>query len=296
MGNRNILLNFFLLLRAHHWIKNVLVLFPLFFSGKLFIWKTFESGVYAFLIFSLLTSSIYLFNDIQDIENDRRHPEKRKRPLPAGIFKVSTAWMLFFSLTVISLGMDLLLSEDRISILILLFYWGSNIAYSKVLKKIPVIDFSILAAGFVLRVLYGGAMCNIRISHWLFLCVMAAALFMGIGKRRNELRSAERQNVTRDVLKHYTNDFLDKNMYLSAALAIVFYALWSVSPDLADSRMVFTVPLILLLFFRYSFLVESEKSSGDPVNTFLGDKVLCILSLVFASALFWLFYSGKISG
>jgi len=283
----------FQLLRVHHWLKNGLVLLPLFFSGKLFCPQGILSGICGFLIFSLLSSAVYLFNDIQDLEKDRNHPEKRNRPLPAGIFPVSTAYVLFFSLTLLVIAADLAVSGKFITVLLLLIYSGINIGYSKGLKNIPVIDFSILAFGFVLRVLYGGALFNVRISPWLFLCVLSTALFMGIGKRRNELRTMGKNGGTRIVLKLYSDGFLDKNMYLAAALSLVFYSLWSVSPDLGDNRMVYTVPPILLLFFRYSFLVESENSSGDPANIFFSDRILQLLSAGFAMLMLFLFSTGK---
>ena len=281
-----------MLLRAHHWIKNALVVLPLFFSGKLFSRDGLFFAVCGFFLFSLLASAVYLFNDIQDIEKDRNHPEKRKRPLPAGVFEIRTAWGLFFCLTGVVVAGNLAISRSFLPILVLLIYFVLNIAYSKGLKNVPVIDFSILASGFVLRILYGGALCDIRISHWLFLCVLSAALFMGIGKRRNELRSVGAGGATREVLKLYSNSFLDKNMYLAATLAIVFYSLWSVSPAFPDNRMVCTVPLALLLFFRYSYQIESENSSGDPVNVFFGDRVLQLLFGLFAVSLVLLFLTG----
>lgn len=281
------------LLRLPHWIKNGLVLFPLFFSGKLFKGEGIFTAVCGFLIFSLLSSSIYLFNDLQDVEKDRNHPEKRNRPLAAGIIGIRTAWGIFTGLTVLAIIAELAVTENLTALLILLIYWGLNLAYSKGLKNLPVIDFSILASGFILRILYGGVLCDIPISCWLFLCVLSVALFMAIGKRRNELRAIGNDGSTRTVLKLYSKDFLDKNMYLAAALAIVFYSLWTVSPALADSRMVYTVPLALLVFFRYSFLVESEDSSGDPVNVLFGDRMLQLLSFIFGLTLLFLFYTGK---
>ena len=279
------------LLRVHHWIKNGLVVLPLFFSGKLFSREGIFYGVCGFLLFSFLASAIYLFNDIQDLEKDRNHPEKRTRPLPAGIFSVRTAWILFFCLAVLAIAGDLVLSGNPRTFLILLTYLVINLVYSKGLKNVPVIDFSILAAGFVLRILYGGALSDIPISHWLFLCVLSAALFMAIGKRRNELRLSGNDGTTREVLKFYTNDFLDKNMYLAAVLTIVFYSLWTVSPVFPDIRMVYTVPLALLLFFRYSYLVELKNSSGDPVNVFFSDRLLQIVFFVFALTLLLIFLS-----
>lgn len=281
------------LLRVRHWIKNGLVLLPLFFSGNFLTVSGFQQGVYAFLAFSLLASSIYILNDIRDLESDRRHPVKCLRPLPAGIFTVRFAGILSVLLALAAFCIDVMMSFRWLSLLVLLSYWILNISYSLGCKNIPILDIGILAFGFVLRVLYGGVFCRIVISDWLFFCVLTGSLFMAIGKRRNELRQMGAGGGTRAVLKFYPENFLDKNMYLSAALMIVFYSLWSVSPMVAGTSISMTVPFVLLLFLRYSYVIESQQSDGDPVNVIFKDLILMLIAAVLMVLLFALLYGRR---
>ena len=184
---------------------------------------------------------------------------------------------------VIAAGISILIGNIPAAVCLLL-YFVLNVAYSLGLKNRPIIDIVILASGFVIRVFYGGFVTGIPISNWLYLMVITISLYMGLGKRRNELR---RQTDTREVLKYYTLPFLDKNMYVCVALAIVFYALWTI--EMPDSRLIWTVPLVIIILLCYSFDIEGN-SDGDPVEVILHDKVLLVLAVAYAACIFVLLY------
>ena len=163
-------------------------------------------------------------------------------------------------------------------------YLFLNMAYSMGLKNYPIIDVVLLTAGFVIRVLYGGVIANVEVSEWLYLVIVSGALYMGFGKRRNELKQ---QKNTRKVLKHYNDAFLDKNMYVAVALVIVFYSMWAI--ESINPLMIWTVPFFMIILMKYSFDVEGN-SDGDPVEVILQDKVLILLILLYAICVFILLY------
>ena len=170
-------------------------------------------------------------------------------------------------------------------------YLIMNLAYSFGLKNVPLVDVTILAAGFLLRVVYGACLTGIVISNWLYLTVMAMALYFALGKRRNELKQLGGE--TRTVLKAYPVSFLDKNMSMCLTLANVFYALWSMDANTVQAYhsdfVIFTVPIVLLITLKYSMNVEGD-SDGDPVEVLLHDKILLLLCLLYAVAMFVILY------
>lgn len=152
------------------------------------------------------------------------------------------------------------------------------------LKNIPIVDIVILASGFVIRIFYGGIITNITISKWLYLVITVGSLYMGLGKRRNELK---KQTKTRDVLKYYNVNFLDKNMYVCVALSIVFYSLWTL--EMPNPQISWTIPIFIILLMCYSLDVEGD-SDGDPVEVILHDKILIGLLVLYALFIFILLY------
>ena len=159
--------------------------------------------------------------------------------------------------------------------------------YTMKLKNIPLLDVTILALGFLIRVLYGGALINVEVSSWLFLTVLSISFYLGLGKRRNELKVQEKVGNTRNVLKYYNKEFLDKNMYMCLCMTIIFYSLWC--QDLNYEYIMWTVPLVILICMKYSLNIESN-SSGDPVEVVFKDKVLIVLGLVYALSLIIILY------
>lgn len=252
------------LIRVKHWIKNLLVLFPFIFSGQLSAWG---EAVVAFFAFSLVASGVYVVNDLCDIDADRAHPTKCDRPLASGAISkrrgVVTAVMLLISSFAATL---LAAAEPVMATAYLLLYVLLNIAYSLRLKHIPIVDVAIVAAGFLLRVLYGGAFCDIWISPWLFLTVLAFALYFALGKRRGELKKVG--SNSRPSLAGYNQAFLDKMMYVFLACGLMYYSLWTIARagDSSSVMLILGVPLAMIVCMRYSLIVESDVSDGDPVG------------------------------
>lgn len=278
------------LMRPHHYIKNVLIFAALACSGQLFDPRKLLSGLLGFAAFCLISSVVYIINDIRDVEKDRRHPTKCRRPIAAGTVSVRNAWILAGVLVVLAALCNLLTFHGTATALLVL-YLILNLAYSFGLKNIPILDITILVAGFLLRILYGALVTQIVISNWLYLTVIALAFYFALGKRRNELKQLGGEE-TRKVLKSYPAEFLDKSMNMCLTLAIVFYSLWSMADTTVAAYgqyLVFTVPVVMLIVMKYSLNIEGE-SDGDPVEVLLHDKVLLALCVLYFAAMFSILY------
>ncbi|MBQ3705709.1 MAG: decaprenyl-phosphate phosphoribosyltransferase [Clostridia bacterium] len=275
------------LIRAKHYIKNLLIFLPLFFHGSLLDGERLLRTFFGFLVFCCVSSAVYIINDLRDLEKDRQHPVKSRRPLASGAVPPRQGILAAALLLAAAAGLSLF-ALPLPALVFPLLYLAANIAYSFGLKDQPLMDVTILSSGFVFRILYGGAIGGIEISNWLFMTVLTMALFFSLGKRRNEIR----MNIgreTRAVLKGYPVSFLDKGMYMCLTLGNVFYALWTM--DAATEMryrsfpMIYSFPIVLLITLRYCLLVERE-SDGDPVEVILRDKTLLILCAVYVAALF----------
>jgi 4-hydroxybenzoate polyprenyltransferase len=247
------------LLRIHHYIKNILIFIPLFFSVDFFNARALAVSALGFVIFSVLSSIVYILNDMRDIEKDRLHPVKRLRPLASGRIPASHARAALGVLagTLVALTVMLCFMENRFTTWaaagLLAAYLALNIGYSYGLKNIPLVDIIILASGYVIRVLFGALIIGISISVWLYLMITVGAFYLGLGKRRNEITGTGAE--TRAVMRFYSHNFLDKNMYMCQALCVIFYALWSIDAAtvqrLHTGAFVYTIPLFLLLCAVY---------------------------------------------
>ncbi|MDD5853768.1 MAG: decaprenyl-phosphate phosphoribosyltransferase [Lachnospiraceae bacterium] len=271
------------LLRVKHYIKNILVFLPLFFGTALFDVQKLCNAFLGFICFCLLSSSIYIINDYRDMEKDRNHPTKKNRPLASGNVKPQEA---FLALAVCLVGVVAIswYLRSLTGFICIALYFALNVAYSMGLKNIPIIDIVILASGFVIRVFYGGFISGIIVSTWLYLVVTTGSLYMGLGKRRNELKSS---TETREVLKYYSVNFLDKNMYVCVALTNVFYALWTL--EFANVGIGWTIPAFIIILMRYSLDIEGD-SDGDPVEVILKDKILIAMIILYAVCIFSMLY------
>lgn len=265
---------YFKLLRIEQWIKNLLVLAPVIFGKKIFDVDYVYLAVVGTLLFSLMASAIYIINDINDVESDKKHPTKCMRPIASGKVSMKCATVIAAGLIFIGgIGSAVVCLN---SVVYLVIYLLINILYSIFKwKHIPLVDILILAAGFLLRVFYGAVITRISVSNWLYLTVLVFSLFFALGKRKKELMS--HGDNTRQVLKYYSVDFLDKNMYMCLTLGIVFYSLWSIT---AAEKMVYTVPLVLFISFYYN-LILSEDSDGDPTSILLQHRLLLLVCLFY---------------
>lgn len=271
------------LMRIKHYIKNLLIFLPLIFSMSFYSIENDIKILIGFILFSLTCSIVYIINDIADVEKDRKHPKKCNRPIASGRVSKKEAYILAIVLFIVVVTGNICIKANIGSVLVLLGYFLLNIIYSKKLKNIPLLDIACLVSCFVLRVFYGATLINVEVSNWLYLTIMSFSCYLALGKRRNELQKVDNKSNTREVLKYYNKDFLDKNMYMCLALAIGFYSMWCVDTyniERFGNQLMFTVPIFLLICMKYSLNIEGD-SFGDPVEVLLSDKVLVALVLLF---------------
>jgi len=273
---------YFKLIRVKHYLKNFLIFFPLFFSRNLFNVDLLIKLVFAFISFCFACSIVYIINDIKDREKDKLHEKKKNRPIASGKISVKNAYIVMLILVLLSI-LFFVLSDANIMVgIYIIIYVIINLFYSLGLKNIPLLDITILVSGFLIRVLYGGAVIDVEVSNWLYLTVISMAFYLVIGKRRNEIISSKKE--TRKVLKYYTKEFLDKNMYMCLALAIVFYSLWTMDYNSGNSMLIWTVPIVILICMKYSMNIELG-GDGDPTEVVYEDKILLLLIAIYGISL-----------
>ena len=286
--------NLMKLIRVKHWLKNLLVFIPIFFSLNIVNINYLQYCLFSFLIFSASSSIVYIINDICDIEDDKKHPIKKNRPLASGAISIkkATIILLILSLILLILVFSLYKLINNVFIIIIpILYIILNLLYSKFLKKIPIIDVTIIVIGFVLRVIYGAIATSIVVSKYLYLMIIFGGFYLGFCKRRNEI--IQIGNRSRSVLNDYNKEFLDKNMYVADTLTIVAYTLWSVDSTAViktgnDYRF-WTIPIVMLILQLYSFNVE-KNSFGDPIDVLFSDKKLFILTIIYIIVMILILY------
>lgn len=201
------------------------------------------------------------------------HPRKKNRPLPSGKIKKSTAIYIAVLMIIFAIIINTLINNSIInnSLYFLLVYVVINLGYSFGLKNVAILDIVLLATGFILRVYYGSSIVGVSVSNWLFLTILNASLFLGLGKRKKELIN---NKESRKVLAEYNEAFLDKFQYLTLGLMLVFYSLWTMEQNI--NYLVFTIPLVLIIFMKYCLIIE-KSDEGDPTTILYQDKSLLIL-------------------
>ena len=257
-------------MRIKSWIKNLFVFCPVVFSLELFEKEKFLEAVVLTLAFCLISSAIYILNDINDAENDRKHAIKKDRPIASGEITIARAIALTVILALAGLGVGFYVNWQ--AFLYMLAYVLVNILYSKWLKRMAIIDCFCIAAGFVLRVMAGGTIVTLGVSNWMFLTVLGMALFMAFGKRRGEL-CAYSGGETRTVLDVYDLNFLNGIVFMCAGLTVMFYSLWSISQK---PRLVYSVPFVVFIVARYLLLVFKGRADADPTSLLFSDRALLI--------------------
>jgi len=275
----------FVTLRPQQWVKNFVLFAGLIFSQNLSNSDMVLKTIFGFALFCLLSSSVYILNDILDRESDRKHPLKSNRPIARGDIKISTAVILFVILAFVSLGLSYRLSPPFA--LIALVYFVLNLLYSLYLKHVVIIDVMCIALFFVLRAVAGAVVIGVEISAWLIVCTTLLALFLGFGKRRHELMLLDNQATDhRKSLSEYSQYFLDQMISVVTASTVIAYAFYTLSPDveskLGTKHMDLTIPFVLYGVFRYLYLIHQKEGGGSPTKMLLNDKP------ILANIILWL--------
>lgn len=289
------------LLRVEQWVKNLFVFVPLFFSGNITNIDLLTKSIFAFIIFSFAASIVYILNDYNDIEADRKHPEKRRRPLASGAISKSTAIGILIGLVIADIafvGFAQLYFQQPLwkFATIIAFYVVMNLAYTFRLKHVPIIDIFIIAIGFVLRVLAGGYITGISISQWAILLTFVLALVLAIGKRRGELINAQVSGKTRKALDGYNVQFADIALSISITLAIVCYLMFTLSPEVQarfHERVFYTVVFVVFALLRYLQQTLVYNRTESPTKIVYRDRYIQVTLLLWVATFLIQIYFKK---
>ena len=277
------ILNYLKLVRVPQWIKNFFVFVPLLFSQHLFDVDYFVTTLFAFAVFCLTSSLIYVINDIIDIEADKAHPTKKNRPLPAGLISKKSALIVAIVLTAVIAS--LLPQFNKEFIYFVTAFVLLNLLYSFWFKHIVILDVFSIAAGFSIRVLAGAVVISVPISSWLILTTMFISLFLGVMKRHSELiLVAENENApSRKVLSQYSLNFADQMATVAAAGVIICYALYTVSERTVSAfgteNLIYTTPFVVYGIFRFMYL-EYISNKGDNTTKIVFTDLQIILTVL----------------
>lgn len=306
------------LIRPQQWIKNLFVFGPIIFGGALFSLRMLAAGAVTFLSFSFAASSIYCFNDIHDVDDDRRHPEKRRRPIASGEISIGSAYMLMSLLLALSIASCLLLGliagTDEASPLpplwhaffsvvptmgVILFYWLLNLAYCARLKQYAIIDVCIVAFGFVLRLLAGGFATGIELSRWIVLMTFLITLFMSFAKRRDDvLRMEATGEAPRKNTSRYNLTFINQAITITAAVTLMCYIMYTVSPEVMaqfhSDYLYLTSIFVLLGLLRYIQIAVVDKRSGNPTKVILHDRFIQLDLMAWLATFILLIYAKEL--
>lgn len=278
------------LMRPLQWLKNVFVFTGVVFSGRLEDHSLWVSVILAAAAFCLVSSSVYIFNDIFDCERDKCHPRKKGRPLPAGRVSFSLAMVLGIVLLVAGLLLSYWVSW-RVLVIVLL-YVILNIAYTLVFKDVVILDVFCIAAGFMLRIMAGTVGVGIPPSKWLLLCGLMITLFLGFAKRRAEILALSNKEDYRKVLVNYGPVLLDEIISICATGVIISYSLYTMSQDTIrmhhTENLIYTVPFVIYALFRYIFLLHHSNRGEDPSHDLIKDPHIVVSVLGWAILTFYL--------
>ena len=279
------------LMRPSHWLKNVFVFAPLVYSLTLFELDFVLPALQAFVAFCLVSSAVYIFNDIADRKADAQHPKKRSRPIASGRVSVSSAWILLVMVLAVAGAMVAMLPWQ--AGVLIATYLVLNAAYSLGLKHVVLVDIFIIAAGFMLRVLTGGYAIQVPISDWLVICTLFLSLFLGVAKRRSEINNMNR-GASRRVLDDYTPELVRTIMIVSVTGSIMSYTLYTLSDrvitNFGTDKLIYTVPIVMFGMFRYLYLDEKKQTAENPVAVVARDPSLILTGLAWVGASLLIIY------
>ncbi len=280
-------------MRPRQWVtKNIFIFAAIVFDKQLFVLDSFLRTLAGFALFCLISSSVYIFNDIADVEADRQHPEKKNRPIPSGKLPIPAAWTAGVLLAAVTLGAGYWLAPSFGYVMGL--YFLLIMVYSKWLKHIPIVDVLVISAGFVLRVGAGVTLIQVeRFSPWLYVVMTLLSLFLGFGKRRAELALLlQGAGSHRKVLDGYTLPLLDQYIMIVSGTTIVAYSLYTFSaPNVPENHsMMLTIPFVVYTIFRYLYLIEVKHAGGAPEEILLSDRPFQIAMFLWVATVIVIFY------
>ncbi|HMS66493.1 MAG TPA: UbiA prenyltransferase family protein [Saprospiraceae bacterium] len=278
-------------LRYKHWIKNVFIFVPLFFGQQLLTSFLNYKLWLAFICFCLLTSMVYLFNDLVDVNDDKLHPENRKRAYASGLIAPHEVLNLMGILAI----PVLILGAISHILLPVFLYFILNIAYSLKLKSIPILDIIILSLGFIFRLWAGASATNIPLSIWLILITFLLALFLALGKRRSEKIMSKTKTIKiKSAVSFYKVKQIDIAMYVLAGLNCLAYFAYTIAPEVTtrfqSDKIYITVFFVLLGYVRYFFIIRSRPRKTTPVSLLFEDRYLYLIIIGWVLTFYWLIY------
>lgn len=283
------------LARPHQWLKNVFIFLPAFFAGKNFDFILLQNLLPGFLAFSFASSAVYTLNDITDQTQDSLHPEKKHRPLASGKINARAAKVFTVILEAIALILSFLLSTEFFYCII--SYMVINAAYSFFLKHIPVLDILIVSSGFLLRILAGGILADVPISHWIVIMTFLLSLFLALAKRRDDVlifnKSGEKMRKSVDG---YNLEFINAAMMVMAAVIVVSYIMYTLTEEvmhrIGSENIYFTTVFVIAGLLRYLQISFVENNSGSPTRVLLRDRFIQLTILGWLVSFFLLLYRG----
>jgi 4-hydroxybenzoate polyprenyltransferase len=281
------------LARPYQYIKNSFVFLPAFFSFKINDVRLLYEAAIVFIAFSLVASAVYIFNDWKDRELDRSHPEKCLRPIASG--QITTVTAFGFLVVFLTGGLILAIISSMDVFFIIGFYFILNVLYSFQLKHIPIIDVTIISAGFVLRLFAGAEATQVALSHWIIVITFLLALFLSLAKRRDDiLIFIKTDQKTRNVIDGYNLKFLDAAMVMTAAIVVLAYILWSISPEvsarLLSENIFFTSIFVVLGILRYMQITFVEEKSGNPTRILIKDRFIQLTLICWIGSFLYVLY------
>ena len=275
------MINYFKSLRPHHWVKNGFIFLPLFFAQRFGDLAALLNCAIVFLGFSLVASSIYIINDIKDMEQDKLHPRKCKRPIASGAVTIRqgmilSALSLLAGLAIAGFGM-----QNVLLIGVVFFYFLMNLAYTLRLKRYAIIDVMIIAIGFVLRIMVGGIAADVELSSWIILMTFLLALFLGFAKRRDDVLIIKKGGIQpRENIVRYNEGFIDSVLVMTAAITIVAYIMYCMSPEveqrMGSDKVYITSIFVIAGIIRYLQRTMVDETSGNSTRLMMSDRFFTI--------------------
>lgn len=284
------------LIRVKQWVKNIFLFIPIFFAGEIFDTGKLLMVVAGFFIYSCCASAVYILNDIKDIEMDRIHPEKSKRPLASGAISVVMGYVLFLIFLSASLVFSYIINFNFF--LIIVTYMGINIAYSMGLKKISILDLMLVSIGFVLRVAAGGVIADVQISHWLIIMIFLLSLFIVLAKRRDDILEHNNSGkVLRVSSQHYNLDFIHSVLTMLSGIIVTAYIMYTLSADIErqfnTEHLYLTSIFVVAGVMRYIQITLVENRSGYPTKILYTDRFIHLTLLGWSLSFFLIIYVLK---